>query len=234
MTQNGSNLELTFEGVAGTKVILQNFQLENIENLRSPAIGNILFDGQNVPPPNSYDVFNANDTSTTIPNKDTVTFLNDLNNNIVAYDNSADVINAQGGNDTIDGKSGDDLLRGGAGNDTLLGGAGNDILVGGSGNDTLTGGSGNDQFVYQSTSDFADTITDFNATADKLVLTSLFQSIGYAGSNPIGDGYLRFVQSGSTTIVQIDSNGGADSFSDLATLNSFTATNLVVGSNVLV
>ncbi|HBY80779.1 MAG TPA: hypothetical protein DEG47_28065, partial [Cyanobacteria bacterium UBA11148] len=235
LTQNGSNLEITFEGVAGTKVILQNFQLENLENLANPAIGNILFDGQNAPPPNSYDVSNANDTSTTIPNRNSVTFLNELNNNVVGFDNSADVINAQGGNDTIDGKSGDDLLRGGAGNDTLLGGAGNDILVGGSGNDTLTGGSGNDQFVYQALTDAADTITDFNTTADKLVLTSLFQSIGYGGSNPIGDGYLRFVQLGSgATQVEIDANGGADSFSTLATLNSVTATNLVVGSNVLV
>ena len=177
---------------------------------------------------------NANDTSTTIPNKNTVSFLNDLNNNVVGYDNSADVINGQGGNDIIDGKSGDDLLRGGAGDDTLLGGAGDDILVGGSGNDSLTGGTGNDQFVYQALTDAADTITDFNTTADKLVLTSLFQSIGYAGPNPIADGYLRFVQSGSATQVEIDANGGADSFSTLATLNSVTATNLLVGSNVLV
>jgi hypothetical protein len=65
----------------------------------------------------------------------------------------------------------------------LLGGDGNDILVGGSGDDILTGGAGNDQFVYQAFSDrgtVGDTITDFNFSQDKLVLTELLQSVGYA------------------------------------------------------
>ncbi|MEH2279927.1 MAG: DUF4347 domain-containing protein, partial [Nostoc sp.] len=44
LTQNGNNLELTFEGVADDKVILQNFALENLDNLST--LGNILFDGQ--------------------------------------------------------------------------------------------------------------------------------------------------------------------------------------------
>ncbi|WP_292853052.1 type I secretion C-terminal target domain-containing protein [Nostoc sp. NMS8] len=147
------------------------------------------------------------------------------------------MINGQGGNDRIDGKSGNDLLRGAAGNDTLIGGSGNDILIGGADNDSLTGGSGNDQFVYQAFSDkgtTGDAITDFNKNDDKLVLTDLFKSLGYGGSNPISDGYLRFVQSGTSTRVQVDANGGADALSTLTTLNNFTATNLVIGSNVLV
>jgi Ca2+-binding RTX toxin-like protein len=77
----------------------------------------------------SFDVFNANSTQSSIFNKNSVTFLNDLNNNINGFDNSADVINGQEGHDRIDGKSGNDLLRGGAGNDTLLGGVGNDTLL---------------------------------------------------------------------------------------------------------
>ena len=44
LTQNGNNLEITFEGVADDKVILQNFPLENLEN--ASAVGNILFNGQ--------------------------------------------------------------------------------------------------------------------------------------------------------------------------------------------
>ncbi|MFN6450436.1 MAG: calcium-binding protein [Nostoc sp. DedSLP05] len=154
LAQNGTNLEITFEEVFYTKVILQNFKLEALENLKAngtkPAIGNIIFNGQ-TSIIDSFDVLDANSTQTSIATKNTVTFLNDLANNITGLDNSNDVINGQGGNDKIDGKSGDDLLRGGTGNNLLIGGAGNDTLfvAGGykalvSGNNTLIGGTGND------------------------------------------------------------------------------------------
>ncbi|MEH2389368.1 MAG: calcium-binding protein [Nostoc sp.] len=145
LTQNGKNLEITFEDVANSKVILQNFKLENLDNLPAtssrPAIGNILFDGQ-TSIADSFDVFDANSIQTSLFNRNTVTFLNDLSNNITGFDNSNDVINGQGGDDIIDGLSGNDLLRGGAGNDTLIGGAGNDTLIGGAGNNILDGGTG--------------------------------------------------------------------------------------------
>ena len=148
LTQKGSNLEITFEEVAGsTKVILQNFKLENLDNLSAtssrPVLGNILFKGQ-TSITDSFDVFDANSTQTNLFNKNTVTFLNDLNNNITGLDNSNDVVNGQRGNDKIDGLSGNDLLRGGEGNDTLIGGKDNDTLNGGEGNDSLKGGEGND------------------------------------------------------------------------------------------
>ncbi|MBD2245217.1 FG-GAP repeat protein [Nostoc sp. FACHB-888] len=180
LTQNGNNLELTFLDAASTKVTLQNFQLENLDNLPAdgsrPAIGNILFDGQRTST-DSFDVFNANSTQTNLFNKSTVTFLNDLNNNVAGFDNSNDVINAQGGNDIINGNSGDDLLRGGSGDDILIGGFGNDSLVGGRDNDILIGGVGADFFLYNSNADFSttvvgiDAIADFNASeGDKIVL----------------------------------------------------------------
>ena len=149
LTQNGSNLEIAFEGEASTKVILQNFKLENLDNLPAissqPAIGNILFNGQ-TSITDSFDVFDANSTQTNLFNKNTVTFLNDLNNKITGFDNSNDVVNGQAGNDKINGLSGNDLLRGGTGNDTLIGGEGNDSLNGGEGDDSLKGGTGNDSF----------------------------------------------------------------------------------------
>ncbi|AVH66231.1 hemolysin-type calcium-binding repeat-containing protein [Nostoc sp. 'Peltigera membranacea cyanobiont' N6] len=147
LTQNGNNLEITFENLANSKVILQNFKLENLDNLPAtssrPAIGNILFSGQ-TSVTDSFDVFDANSTQTNLFNKNTVTFLNDLDNNITGFDNSNDVINGQGGNDIIDGLSGDDIIRGGAGNDTLIGGAGNDTLIGGAGNNILDGDADDD------------------------------------------------------------------------------------------
>jgi Ca2+-binding RTX toxin-like protein len=171
LTQNGNNLEVTFENVANTKVTLQNFQLENLENLGAsttrPAVGNIIFDGQ-ASLTDNFDVVNANSTQTSIFTKNSVTFFNDLNNNITGFDNSNDVINGQGGNDTINGNSGDDLLRGGAGNDLLIGGQGNDLLV---------GGMGADAFVYNTNAAFTsaaigiDTISDFNhSQGDKIIL----------------------------------------------------------------
>ncbi|MEH1866202.1 MAG: tandem-95 repeat protein, partial [Nostoc sp.] len=176
LTQNGNNLELTFSDAASTKVTLQNFQLENLDNLPAngsrPAIGNILFDGQ-TSITDSFDVFNANSTQTDLFNKNTVTFLNDLNNNVAGFDNSNDVINGQGGKDIINGNSGNDLLRGGEGDDILIGGEGNDTVVGGKGNDVLIGGVGADLFVYNSNADFVgvDAIADFQSSkGDKIVL----------------------------------------------------------------
>ncbi|MGF1991523.1 MAG: beta strand repeat-containing protein [Nostoc sp. ZfuVER08] len=156
LTQNGTNLEITFEGVAGAKVILKNFKLEDLDNLKAsgtrPAIANIIFNGQ-TSIIDSFNVLDANSTETTIGIKNTVTFLNDLANNITALDDSDDVVNGQGGNDKIDGKSGNDLLRGGTGNDTLIGGAGNDTLVGGAGNNLLQGDVVNDTLIIDGGSD---------------------------------------------------------------------------------
>ncbi|MEH2345702.1 MULTISPECIES: hypothetical protein [unclassified Nostoc] len=176
LTQNGNDLEVTFEDVANTKVILQDFQLEQLDNLpvsgSRAAIGNILFDNQ-TSVVDSFDVFDANSTQTNLFNKNTVTFLNDLNNNITGFYNSNDVINGRGGDDIIDGKSGNDLLRGDAGNDTLIG---NDILSGGEDYDTLVGGAGADRFVYKNDSYrvstlLVNTISDFNSSeGDKIVL----------------------------------------------------------------
>ncbi|WP_445630526.1 beta strand repeat-containing protein [Nostoc sp. DSM 114167] len=154
LTQNGSNLEITFDADSSPKIILQNFALENLDNLSLSTgatvnSGNILFSGQTTIT-DSFDVFNANSTQGTLFNKNTVTFLNDLNNNVSGFDNSDDVINGQGGDDLIDGKSGNDLLRGGAGNDTLIGDVGNDILVEDTGNNFLVGGIGDDSLNVDS------------------------------------------------------------------------------------
>ncbi|MGV0102331.1 cupin domain-containing protein [Nostoc sp. DSM 114167] len=164
LTQNQDDLLITFEGVENTGVVLQNFALQNLDNLRqatgaSEDIGNILFDGQ-TGFQDSFDVFDANEQRSSVYNRNSVTFLNDLNNNTSGFDKSNDVINGQGGNDYLSGLSGDDILRGGAGNDTL---------VGGFGWDTLTGGSGKDTFSFTSGSGI-DTIVDFTDGEDSIGL----------------------------------------------------------------
>ncbi|MEH2233787.1 MAG: hypothetical protein V7K71_29820 [Nostoc sp.] len=206
LTQNANNLEVTFENVASTKVTLQNFKLESLDNLpasgATPAIGNILFDGQtNIA--DSFDVLNANSTQTSLFNKNTVTFLNDLNNNITGFENSNDVINAQGGNDIIYGLSGNDLLRGGDGNDTLVGGAGNDTLVGGAGADSFVY---NTDAVFSTTAVGVDAISDFNSSqGDKIILdkTTFSAITSTAGTGFSNKSDFQIISNGETSTAKI-------------------------------
>ena len=217
LTKNGSDLEISFENVYyidggpfSPRVILQNFALENLDNLSKSTgatvdLGNIEFNGQ-TSITDSFDVFDANSTQSTIFNKNTVTFLNDLSNKVNGFNNSDDVINGQEGDDIIDGLSGNDILRGGVGNDTLNGGVGNDILDGGvgndflndsgstgdnllsegDGNDTLNGGAGNDTL----NSDAGNNILNGDAGNDTLNNTS--NGVGNDTLNGgAGDDYLN-------------------------------------------
>ena len=76
---------------------------------------------------------------------------------------------------TITGGGANDTLIGGALGDTLNGAGGTDTLTGGGGGNSLTGGAGGDSFVFstasQSTSTTRDTITDLDASADKIDLS---------------------------------------------------------------
>ncbi|RVU17186.1 calcium-binding protein [Methylobacterium oryzihabitans] len=139
------------------------------------------------------------------------------------------VVQKSDGNDDdrMTGTSGNDRLLGGAGTDTLLGAGGNDYLWGGAGRDALTGGAGRDRFAFHQVSEAGDTITDFKAGAkgDVLDLSVMAKRYGWKG-DALAGGYLAFTQSGADTLVRIDSNGGANSFVILATLEGVTATSL--------
>lgn len=192
LTQDETDLVISFEDIDRTQVILNNFNLENLDNLQKPTNanpGNILFNGQDQIQDN-FDVFNADSQRQRIFHRDSVTFLNDLDNNIKGFNRSQDVINGQGGDDTIKGLSGDDLLRGGAGNDTLSGGKGSDRLLGSDGDDLLNGGSGNDSLQGEtgqdtliggggsdlfilSASQGVDTISDFTSQQDRIQLAGV-------------------------------------------------------------
>lgn len=218
LTQIGADLEVSFEGVDDTKVILKDFALENLDNLPIPGgqhgqVGNIVF-GDSPQLQDNIDVFDADSTQDKIWNRNTVTFLNDLDNDVRGFANSDDVINGQGGNDTILGLSGDDLLRGGDGDDILYAGVGADILMGNAGDDTLYLGRDRDvdTVIYRS-GDGSDVIHQFNRRSGDLLQfegiaaidvvvngnsTSLSLGDGIEGNSGFGSGQLLAELRGAT------------------------------------
>ncbi|MBD2019962.1 hypothetical protein H6F43_07140 [Leptolyngbya sp. FACHB-36] len=164
LTQVGSDLQVSFEDFASPIVVLKTFALENLDTITQPIasenLANILFDGQ-VSPQDSFDVANADWQGSQIFTASSVTFLNDLDNDVQGFDESNDVINGQGGSDRILGLSGNDLLRGGLGNDTLIGGAGTNVLTGNAGAD-----------VFALSLDGVQFVTDFAIAQDKIGLSN--------------------------------------------------------------
>ena len=187
LTQSGDDLVVSFEG-SDTRVTLKQTALDHIENLperRGKAVGNLLFNGE-LQPTNSVDIFRADRTRKRVFRRDTVTFLNDLNNWTRGFGGqSGDVINAMGGDDVVWGFGGSDILRGGNGNDRLIGAALKRKARGAEELDVLSGGNGSDTFqlgdkkgAYYSDGDASTAglnsyalITDFSAAeGDKLKL----------------------------------------------------------------
>lgn len=154
-------------------------------------------------------------------------------NNILNGGVGNDILNGGVGNDILNGEVGNDFLLGSFGSDTLDGGDGNDTLDGGVGKDLLSGGIGNDRFIYSKLTDRGDNIDGFAITNDVIVLSSLFDNLDYIDIDPIADGYMRLIQSGSNTQIQIDADGlGSAIFITLTTLNNTIASSLT-SSNFL-
>ncbi|HAC65731.1 MAG TPA: endonuclease [Cyanothece sp. UBA12306] len=103
------------------------------------------------------------------------------------------------------------FVEGTADIDILTGTNNKDVIAGFQGFDIITTGDGTDQIVYNSVTDGIDFITDFEVGNDTFVLTELLDSLGYNGSDPIADGYIDFVSSGTNTMVQFDADGTAGS-----------------------
>jgi len=133
--------------------------------------------------------------------------------------NLSNPINATIGNSSAIGTIiNDDLtLVGTSGADTLIARNENNTLIGNGGADLLTGGPGYDHYVYKSLGDGGDTITDFRVGQDKINLDTLLSTLSYSGSNPIADGYIKFVATTSSgvtaTNILIDTDGSLGSAS---------------------
>jgi Ca2+-binding RTX toxin-like protein len=82
------------------------------------------------------------------------------------------------------------------GGSNLVGGPGDDTLNAGTGPDTLTGGGGADHFVFGTVPWTAGQITDFVHGTDRIDISGLLSRAGYAGSDPIADGYLKLLDDG--------------------------------------
>ena len=205
LTQQENDLKISFVGADETTVVLQDFDRELLDNLPS-GIGNILFDGQQTIE-DSIDVLSSGQNLPQVFNLNTVTFLNDLDNQTQGYANSDDVINGQGGDDTLTGFSGFDVLRGQEGDD---------LLDGGNNEDLLSGGSGADRFVVKPSLGY-DTILDYEDGIDSLVLAGdlTFEQI-------------EITQSGSDTLLALAGNGDFLAFIEGVSASNIDATDFEV------
>lgn len=126
------------------------------------------------------------------------------------------------GNNVVSGMGGNDTLLGGAGKDAVSGGTGMDLIVGGQGADTLTGGADSDRFAFITLDGSVDVITDFSNNApgmdgDVLDLADLL--IGFDPMQSVLDSFVRYVQQGSDTRVQVNADGTGTDFVDIAILH---------------
>lgn len=126
-----------------------------------------------------------------------------------------DVLLGGGGRDTLNGGSGQDELRGGSGRDRLQGGDGRDLIEGGASADRLTGNGGADTFVYASSADGGDVITDFNgAEGDRLAFyrAGFNNAAGILSGSTLNTGHAGLFFETSTGLLTFDpdGNGAAD------------------------
>ncbi|MBD1873389.1 calcium-binding protein [Nodosilinea sp. FACHB-131] len=144
---------------------------------------------------------------------------------------------------TLDGGAGHDNLVGSVNIDTLLGGQGSDNLLGGKGADILTGNEGNDSFRFDHLDQAGDTITDFVAADDQILIRAAGFGGGLNAGAPIStsqfvlgaaaaDGSDRFIYNNTSGELFFDRDGtGHQAQVLLATLSgapTITNTDIVV------
>ncbi len=171
---------------------------------------------------------------------------NTLNNTITGNAANNTLFGAEG-NDNLRGGTGDDMLDGGLGNDTLLGGEGNDMLIGSFGNDVLTGNAGADSFIFNSSNQGIDIITDFLAVDDTLyisaagfgggltpgaTLTAAELLVGSGAITPTSDTQ-RFIYNTASGALFFDADGNQSGFATVQ-IATLTTKPLITNDDILV
>jgi Ca2+-binding RTX toxin-like protein len=181
-------------------------------------------------------------------------------NEVLFGGNGNDSLYGGAGNDTLYSDGGDNLLDGGDGDDVFYdytANTGHDTLIGGAGNDLFsygaraysavaTGGAGQDTYRPDSHNTYALSpvlptnldVTDFTAGpgGDKIDLLTQLSYTSYADGNPFSaaNGYVRVVQDGADTKVQIDADGtgGNLGYTTVLTLKNVAASALTADNFV--
>ena len=159
-----------------------------------------------------------------------------------------DLMFGEAGNDQLHGGAGNDGINAGDGNDVIDGSNGNDVIVGGPGADIMLGSNadafgivtaGNDIFVYYGMHEAGDSIHGFDTRTnnqDDIHLISMFDGLGITGNSlaALGaSGHLRVLDTGADVAVQVDVNGGGDSYATLVTLAGVANVSSVTDANFL-
>jgi len=160
-------------------------------------------------------------------------------NDVLEVKQRQNVLYGNKGIDTLTGGVRRDVLYGGPGGDILNGNIGRDIIVGGGGNDTLTGESGRDMFVYNTVREGTDLIKDFTPALDVIDLRTIFNrapfQVGGQSFYQRLNRFVRLVETGGNTQVQIDANGrgAGQPFNTLAVLEGVSISQLTSCNFVL-
>ena len=133
------------------------------------------------------------------------------------------------GIEAVVGSSFEDVFKGDKRANVFFGGDGNDSFRGLGGNDTFTGGDGNDTYSWLPNdiiwptdgAPVVDHVTDF-ASGDRLDFSRL---VGKAGK-PDPTGWVRVEESGGSTVVAVDLDGGGDDFVTVVVLDALTGLSL--------
>jgi VCBS repeat-containing protein len=151
---------------------------------------------------------------------------------VLSGQNGADALYGQGGADTLNGDGAADIvLDGGDGNDILNGGGANDILIGGKGADTFNVSDGNDRMIWRA-EDLGTGIDVVNNLTGGDILQIGDVLTGYSGGSSIG--FVQVVGNVTNILVQVDPNGGGDSWTTLAQVTlAPTLANITTVTNAL-
>jgi beta-glucanase (GH16 family) len=145
-------------------------------------------------------------------------------------------ITLSGSAQTITGNNTGDIFISNNSGNHLTGGAGNDTFELGRAGDIVAGGGGVDTFSYSQTPWTGGVITGF-AGGDKIDVSQLLTQLGYQGSDPVADGYLKVGADGAGDAqvwVNQDPGGPNDGWWLLDTLTGVKISDLQVQGEAVV